>query len=282
MIKSLVFGRGFGLYGHAVALSELGCRVHFPLDYKSVVLSRIELKPYLANIVYVAEPEKNVEDIDLVCLARRPNDNVKLLNTLLDNGFSRNIVIEKPLGNSPESACRLLPIVNKYERWSIPYLFEYCDWFYELYKAVSENKHIDIEWFHCQVNNPSSWKHNEKSGGGILSFYFVHLIALFKRLKPESPYSIDISNECITLTSDMFSGKFKLSEATLFKLKVDGYPVYVEPSPFGVIPKKGIRDPRVDALKIFYQKAVLGHDSPQSINFHEGVIDAWRKSSKDA
>ncbi|MEZ8100518.1 hypothetical protein [Vibrio bivalvicida] len=282
MIKSLVFGRGFGLYGHAVALSELGCRVHFPLEYKSVVLSRVELKPYLENIVYVAEPEKNVEKFDLVCLARRPNDNVKLLSTLLDNGFSKNIVIEKPLGNSPKSACKLLPIVNKYERWSMPYLFEYCDWFCELYRAASENKYIDIEWLHCQANNPTSWKHSEKSGGGILSFYFVHLIALFKRLKPESPYSIDVSSDCIKLTGDMFAAKFKLSEVSLFKLKVDGCSVYVEPSPFGPIPKRGVRDPRVDVLKIFYNKTVLGSDNPQSISFHEGVIDVWRKSSKDA
>lgn len=280
MNTAVVLGRGFGLYGHAAALGRLGWRVLLPADYRDVVASRSELSDVSGNFEYVNDIAKAASASHLICLSRRPADNGEILLKLVDAGIHGSLIVEKPLATDATQSLALLSLLSeKALRFSTPYLFLYTDWFLPLRKAVNAGIHCKIQWVHRQAANLNGWKQDVRSGGGVLAFYLIHALSLFRAL--DMPLdAVEKSGDRWLLKGQALSLLFRLGAETHFCVEAARERLFKGDSPFGTVPLAGETDPRVTPLMRFYRSVEESAGSTHSLAFHHEIFTDWLRAEK--
>ncbi len=181
-----IFGSGFGLYAYLPAiLRNKKNKVFLPKKYFSVIVDREDLKKYLNNIIWYSKISDIREKIHYCIIAKRPNDQTKLLNKITEFRNLRHLYLEKPLAKNYYTSQKLLKFLKKKKiNFSICYLINETPIYGKLTKIINNktvNK-INIYWSLKKINKNKSWKFNKKEGGGILNFYGIHFIHLFSTL----------------------------------------------------------------------------------------------------
>jgi predicted dehydrogenase len=285
-----LLGSGFGLYGHLPALVELGQCIYIPRRYRSVLDQRTELQQYCTSVHFVDDESKLTTAADLLILAQRPNDNKINAEQVAHDNRHIQLVIEKPLASTPLEAINLDHLLREAGiRHATPYLFVYCDWAQVCECEISAGRGLDIQlnWCFNSHHSSSSWKSVPKEGGGTLNFYFIHVIALvcflYKSLRPlECSVYIDDYRGNVGITArhgqHMFTANFSPSTSDAsFTLTVDNKVLVSALTPFGDIPRRGVRDPRIDILKRFYVTEVFNqqHDTSTGDWRHDTLL-RWK------
>ena len=265
-----VFGSGFGIYGHLPALVESGHPVCIPSRYRPVVEERTELAAYRSEVRFIDDEETLLSTSELAVLARRPADNAALARRVIAKRFPLRVVIEKPLAPTPSDALSLeRELRTARMRYATPYLLQYCDWARNCRLEVAAGRAVEIElnWHFSSKQPQDSWKSISQEGGGALSYYFIHVIALGEFLLGD--YQVV---ECLSVNGEPGSGlkmvavngsvRFSATfctgpGASMFALNLNGIPAFTADTPFGANPRRGFRDPRIESLKRFYTDEVF-------------------------
>lgn len=185
-MKVAVLGSGFGLYGYFPALAQQGAQVILLDRYKSVIERRRELQRFAHNIVWVHDENAALDSAEAVVLARRPSDQTSLIDEIVRRSHLSRVLLEKPIGVTPESAGRILDRLSRSAKIvRIGYTFRYNPWAERLLSAGANNGPIEIEWLftanHYEADL-ANWKRHVSEGGGVVRFFGIHLIALLSKL----------------------------------------------------------------------------------------------------
>ena len=184
-----IVGSGFGLYGYLPAiLQELGDKVILPEEYLSKVRSRRELKELEKDIFWVKNKELAIKKATKVIFTVPPNYQYKAVKNLFnDNGRNnvQTIFLEKPVATSPAKSIELLEFLESKEvDYVIGYSFLYLDLNSNFNTLVNSSAQISWQWSfmaHHFSMDLKNWKRYHSSGGGVLRFYGIHIIAFLSK-----------------------------------------------------------------------------------------------------
>jgi hypothetical protein len=278
-LKVAILGGGFGLYGYLPAAVSLGWEVTTLTKYSSKIYERIELSQFSNQIEFVDSEAELIESSAGIILARSPRMQFEfLLENCSSIGGKSHVFLEKPLTDSLTNSGVVLDLLrNNQVSFSVGYLFTYTDWFQELVSlSKSSGNRILINWKIPSTN--SSWKNNSELGGGLCSFYLVHLVPVLTEL------NFLIKDSIINLQEGKFSLKSKNANAIEVNAEItdeeycfevwvnnDSNPLYRDKTPFGPRPISGIPDPRIGTITNYLSKAakLSGETSP----FYQTELD---------
>lgn len=283
-----VFGSGFGIYGHLPAIVESGHAVAVPSRYRDQIETRVELRKYREAITFCGDEFEMLAGSEVAVLARRPADNEVLIAHILEVSRPSRIVVEKPSARTSviaQSNDRLL--TERGIRSYTPYLFQYTPWGRATREIVVSQtaETVSVDWSLNTANGGAAWKGDSSAGGGILSFYFIHMLALLYFLAPDAiiadaavddPGSRIAGSARIVARSERvrFDLAFRITRGeNLFRVRAGDRLLADSLSPFGLLPARGLRDSRVDSLKDFYSSTVLpGTDVSQA---NAAILQLW-------
>jgi predicted dehydrogenase len=264
-----VFGSGFGLYGHVPALVELGRDVCVSVRYRSAFDERAELTAYRSAVHFVDDDASLLSKADLAVLVRRPADNDALARQAMLIRCPPQLVIEKPPAPTPQAALLLDSALRAAGvRRSTPYLLAHCEWARDCQRRVTSGRvgEITLDWHFNSQYTSGSWKAAPEEGGGPLSYYFIHVIALAEFFLGDHHVvecwaTEEGSDRKIGMVavnrSIRFTATFCASTDSVFSIALNGVVAMTAATPFGAIPRRGDRDPRIDTLKRFYTTEVF-------------------------
>lgn len=212
-----VLGGGFGIYGWVPAIAELPTAEITTLqNYRPRFDSRIELAGLVERIRFVEDIEKLLDRSDYLIVARRPADQVSIVDHLVRRGWRGCVVLEKPLAPNPDEALTLLDTLIKANvRVAVGFTMYKTDWGLALATCLA-NDHptrIQIDWnflAHHYLHSLDGWKQRPIEGGGALRFFSVHLIGWLAQ------YGTWEARECSAagLTSEDPSVTFSVNNGT--------------------------------------------------------------------
>ena len=182
-----VLGSGFGLYGYLPALLESGHDVALPVRYRSAVSGRPELARYVREVVWCSDVDEALGASSGVAVALRPQDQALWVPRLTQVRSIGQLILEKPIAPTPESAASLLAEVeNAAKRYRVGYTFRFTPWAARLTSALAEKtERISFVWnfmAHHYRTDVVNWKRLTSTGGGAVRFYGIHVIALLAEL----------------------------------------------------------------------------------------------------
>jgi hypothetical protein len=250
----LVLGGGFGLYGYIPAALKLNLRVATLERYRNFLSNRTELVDFVNQITFVEEDNLDFDMYEGIVVARNPIEQLKFVQQT--SVFKGHYFLEKPIGATLHSSLELLKILETRESsFSIAYLFRYQDWYKQILNRSSVDFNLSINWKIPRVEN-TSWKNEESFGGGLLSYYGIHLLSLIVELKSEIEslrvfYKPDILRIDSIESSKVFHIELSTASSPAFEINLSsaGHNYHWSGlSPFGSMPITGIPDPRIPAL----------------------------------
>ena len=265
----LVLGGGFGLYGYLPAALTLNWRVSTLERYRNFLNNRTELVDLVNQISFVEEDSLDFDLYDGIVVARNPIEQFEFVQQ--SSGFKGHYFLEKPIGASLNSSLELLNILETRESpFSIAYLFRYQDWYKKILADSDDDYHLSINWKIPRVEN-TSWKSEDSFGGGLLSYYGIHLLALIVELKSQSEieslqlfYKPDILRIDSGEGSKVFHIELSTASSPAFEISLSsqgGSYHWSGASPFGSAPIAGIPDPRIPALAQYLSESWEQKDS---------------------
>ena len=284
-----IFGHGFGLYGHLPALAELGHDIYVPLRYRPAFDERAELETYRSTVHFIDDEATLLSKVKLAVLVRRPADNEAIARQAAATSLPPQLVIEKPLATTPQAALALVSTLRGAGvRYATPYLLEYCNWARDCKHMIATGQGVEttLDWSFNSPKTTESWKAKPEDGGGPLNYYFIHLIALAGFLLGDHRLV-----ECWTKLEDRgceigmaavsgahrFAATFCTGMAdSNFSVAIDGVTAYNAETPFGDVPRRGARDPRINVLKRFYASEVFCKDAdPVATERGRQTLKCW-------
>lgn len=189
MMKFAILGSGFGLYGYLPALVLSGQTVILPKRYQERFNHRKELEQFKDHVKWESDENSALDVADGVLLALNPLQQMHWLPICLKKKKINKLLLEKPLASSPVKARKSLHQLQKSNlQFRIGYLFRDTSWGQALRTQLKNNlsiKELNIEWHfmaHHFLHNIQTWKRFHDSGGGVIRFYAIHLIALLAEL----------------------------------------------------------------------------------------------------
>jgi predicted dehydrogenase len=185
-----ILGSGFGLYGYLPAVIE-GCaeRVVLPEKYRNRFCERTELQQFASDVHWELNESKVLDCAAGVVLALQPIKQSQVIPLCLARPNIEHLLLEKPLANSPEIALKLFDQLFRSRKvFRIGYTFRYTEWGKQLLNALdkgSNNGFLIINWSfiaHHFLHNLYNWKRFNSTGGGVIRFYGIHIIALLAEI----------------------------------------------------------------------------------------------------
>ncbi|KZR79921.1 hypothetical protein PMIT1342_01866 [Prochlorococcus marinus str. MIT 1342] len=176
-----ILGGGFGLYGYtATALSlDKYSLILLPSKYKRIIHSRNEFDADSKKINYFDVESEIIQGSDELVLARRPAQNLNIIENI---SHVETLYLEKPIAVNPLKAKTILhKALQCSSKTCICYLLFFCYWFDILEHQLKNDDSFHLTWnfkAHHIVNNLLTWKSDFSQGGGVLSFYGIHFIAI--------------------------------------------------------------------------------------------------------
>lgn len=276
--KLLILGGGFGLYGYLPAAVQTSWQVTTLTRYQSFLENRIELSRFLNQVSFVTEDELDPNFYDAIVVARTPRQQVEFIQS--NSSFEGRYFLEKPLGGSLSSTDDLLNILEiRKSHFSVAYLFQYQEWYKEVVSATQQGSKVTIEW-KINPGESLSWKNDAEEGGGVLSYYGIHLLALivdggFNLQGLE----IDHGSDFLKIRSMNSANELDISlwveEAVGFKVSLQspkGSYHWSGESPFGKTPTQGVQDPRIPSLIEYLSDRATPEDLRKSIERERRIL----------
>jgi len=296
-----ILGSGFGLYGYLPALIAGGRhRVLLPERYRDRLKSRSDIRGLLDIAEWRACERQMLDDAEAVIIARRPSDQVRLVEDCLQRENIQGLVLEKPLAPAPDAARRLIETLQlSGKRFRIGYTLRYTDWARRVRERCSTTGGVggvELHWSfraHHYAQNLVNWKRFHATGGGALRFYGVHIIALLAEIgyldaswSETSAVSPDeaeswravlkadgLPDFTISIDTNSPVRKFKISTTTE---KGESVVLAEQDDPFDADRSVGDFDPRTAVLARLCEDFCQGLDTYPS--WYRGAIDLWVKT----
>ncbi len=182
-----IIGSGFGLYGYLPAIINLHKKdLVLPEEYKKYILSRPELKEFEKDIVWVKDRREAIEETTDLIIAVPPSIQYNLVKKIVRETKIKTLYLEKPIAPTPEMSNNLLKFLDLNKiNYVIGYSFLYLDLQNKFSTLISEKQDIDWSWnfmAHHFSMNLKNWKRYHDTGGGVLRFYGIHIIAFLSTL----------------------------------------------------------------------------------------------------
>lgn len=282
----LVYGGGFGLYGHTAALASLNAQVATLKRYMPEAEKRAEIRPFIPKIHWTDSLSTLPSRPSAVVLAQRPLDNEARGRFLLQKNIGGLLVFEKPMARSWRQAQDLeSALADNGRAWTVPYLFLCCDWFEDLEKNLRSGAPQFLTWSHRQSSGLRLWKNSRLEGGGIIAFYFLHCLAVLEALVPgaEVRYSRMYDGGSTRISASATNGErtltiqFILGNEAYFKINTEKVIWHWSETPFGNSFQPGRPDPRISVLCKFYEQELLQpKNKSKKIDFLQKVTSRWR------
>lgn len=183
-IKIGIIGSGFGLYGLLPAFNSLkGCEVVAVTGKKTDRMKNYCESIGLSKIYSDWREMLDNEKLDAVAIAVVPSAQYDIAKAATEKGL--HVFAEKPLTATYSQAEELFILArNKKIVTCVDFIFpEIEEW--QKVKEILDKKlygdlnHISVSWDFLSYdikNKISSWKTDEKQGGGALSFYASHVL----------------------------------------------------------------------------------------------------------
>lgn len=216
-----IYGGGFALYGYLAALAKNKInKILIEKKYIKLIRKRSDLKRYIKQINFVHR--HYIQKDDVIIYAKRPVDQFNFLKKkikLLKNNF---LFLEKPIAQNPKKALEIIRLLQSHKiAFSLSYIFFYTKWFKMLDLLLSKKRveNITFNWNFNSVNSKNNWKNNIRQGGGIISFYGIHILSIltffdFKRCQNSIVYKKKDQEK-------KWNAKFLDSNSTSFKLNIN-------------------------------------------------------------
>ena len=222
-----------------------------------------------AHVEFVADEAVLLRESKTLVLARRPADNVADARTFLRTGARAGqvLVLEKPMAPTPQEALALAgELDDQSVFYAIPYLLNHCSWAQEAKQAVADcaATTINLDWsYHSPTVTSASWKSYPHAGGGAISYYFIHVLALASMIIGTQCQIVSIEERSTSTSTHLllvaegsdrrFTAQFATGAVSSHcSVQCDDQTIFSDATPFGSMPTLGSRDPRVDPLKRFY------------------------------
>lgn len=285
-MKIGILGRGFGLYGYLPASMQNDWEVHTLARYKEEIHNRSELSDYANILQYHSDESSLISEVDALVCARDPKSQIQLLNSMQE--FQGHLYLEKPLAPTIELHQETLNELQlNHLNFTVGYLFPYTDWYQEII-SVFERNLIDEVKIHWEIKpTDAPWKSKPTLGGGVADYYGIHLVPLMFDLHIDlKTLNFSCSSDELEILSHPnaeFRINIRISIAeknqfqiqTLNQAKLLEYPFELV-SPFGPIPIRGAKDPRIPFLAQYLSEAAGKLDSKESLSTERQVIN-YRK-----
>ena len=188
--KTGIIGSGFGLYGYLPAIAgDKNNSIVLLEKYRQKFNSRKELTEFNEVISWAGDEASLYESVDNLVVCVSPEGQFEVVKQVIGYPNIAHLALEKPLAVDPEKSGRLLnDLIESGKYYRIGYNFQYTGWGKELLSALSNDVpcHINIDWHfmaHHYAKNLENWKRYSDSGGGVIRFYGIHLIALLGHVK---------------------------------------------------------------------------------------------------
>lgn len=294
-----IIGKGFGLYGYLPAIIMNGSDLILSDEYKSNIQKRGDINKFINSIQWTKSIKEAIYLSDDIILAIPPKEQFKFL---LENEkliSDKTIFLEKPIACSPKQSSILLKFLEEKKiKFNVNYSFIYLDWFKKLYNKInslSSNFNIKINWefkAHFIKTNVTNWKSDSQSGGGIIRFYGIHLIAILTALEYENYKIIKLKNNTKTIIFKIINvNKPEIEiliniDSNIDKFAIDIYEdspknkrTFVDiKDPFEKQNKKLIKlDRRVQNIRDYL---IEKNNSIQNLNFNKKVVKFWCEIEK--
>jgi hypothetical protein len=263
----LILGGGFGLYGYLPAALKANWQVSTLERYRNFLNNRTELVDLVNQISFVEEDNLDLDIYDGIVIARNPIEQLKFVKQA--SGFKGHYFLEKPIGATLDSSLELLEILEtRASSFSIGYLLRYQDWYKKILTNSSGDFNLSINWKIPRLQS-TSWKNDEELGGGLLSYYGIHLLVLIAELNSEIEslqiiHKPDILRIDSTQSSKVFKIELTAASSPAFEINLScpshDY-LWSGMSPFGSTPNAGLPDPRIPALAQYLSESREQKDS---------------------
>lgn len=273
--RLLILGGGFGLYGYLPAGINSGWQVSTLEKYQPALKSRVELHSYESKVNFVKESDINLSLYDGVVIARTPEIQSSFIAEHSDSRI--HMFLEKPLAMNFQHHLETLNFIEESGiNFSVAYLFRYQSWYVEILKLIGKKANFRIMWT-IPAGGSNSWKNDESKGGGLFSYYGVHILSLLLDLESSlSNVEVNVGeNEIEFLSGDNLSFSISLNygPSGKFEVKIEnGGKNYnwLSESPFGMKPVPGVPDPRIDSLSEYLT------DTQVRANPHANLRHEWK------
>ncbi len=204
-----IIGGGFGIYGWLSALNYFNkIKISTLASYKKKFLGRKDIENISAlckSITWCENEELLFKSVDLLIIARRPIDQIKIVNHLISKSWKGSLIIEKPIAPTPELSKKIIKKLLKNNiNLQVGFSINETNWSRKVKRLIQKKKlkEIIINWDfladHYKYKKPT-WKSNPILGGGALSFYCIHLIAW---LSSFSEWKVNSCTSLLSKTND--------------------------------------------------------------------------------
>ncbi len=180
-----IFGSGFGLYGYMPAVLALGYVPLMPVRYRDKLLSRHELCQFDSSVSWVKDETELFGHSDALIVALQPSLQVAVVRSSLAYPNIKRYLLEKPIGPTPTEAIELMQTLRvNGKNVQAGFNFRHTPWAQSLHTVIHDTGSHDrlcINWAfkaHHLEHGLDTWKRDPNSGGGVLSFYGIHVVAL--------------------------------------------------------------------------------------------------------
>lgn len=199
-----IIGSGFGLYGYLPVILENNDQVLLLTKSKETLLSRSDINLFYDRIKWIDSIDSLINQATHLVISVPPFVQYELLLKIIMNQTVENLIIEKPIAETPDKSIEILNKLSKLSmNYRVAYLFLYTHWFQKLQNICTSpsnlNQHltININWqfkAHHYKNNLNNWKRNTAEGGGAMRFFGIHLIAVLAKLDMQKVLYSNIYN----------------------------------------------------------------------------------------
>lgn len=221
-----IIGGGFSAYGYLPALVEqTNSKVLMLEKHRSLIQSRSDTSRYFGAISFVRDREEIFNNSDSLVLAVPPIVQDDYITNRLNKNY-KYLLIEKPVAQNPERAERVLKTAIDFcDSLRIGYIFSNTTWGQNLLKndAMKPGYQYKISWrfqAHHYKFNLNNWKSNHESGGGVLRFYGIQLIAFLAKI-----VQIDVIRSIITCNQNnhpyKWSSTLRLNNFINLEINID-------------------------------------------------------------
>lgn len=274
----LILGGGFGLYGYLPAALKTDWQVSTLERYRNFLSNRTELVDFVNQIIFVEEDSLNLDLYEGIVIARNPNEQLKFVQQ--NSGFKGHYFLEKPIGATIDSSLELLKILEtRSSSFSIAYLLRYQDWYKKIFANSSSDFNLSINWKIPRLQS-TSWKNDTTFGGGLLSYYGIHLLVLIAELKIEFE-SLQVLDkpDILSIASNESFKKLNVeltaASSSAFEITLSSPSQHYQwsgLSPFGAMPVSGLPDPRIPSLVQYLSESSEQKNSKQHLSLERKIL----------
>jgi predicted dehydrogenase len=291
-MKVGIVGSGFGLYGYLPAILRV-CGEHVLLAerYRPRLLARPDVASLVGSIEWLPDDTAVLDGATAVVIARRPEDQVRLVGDCLARTNIERLLLEKPLAPNPKAAESLLQgIVAAGRIFRIGFTFRYTDWYREILSERAKGPQrgsASLRWrfrAHHHRTGSETWKRQVAQGGGAVRFFGIHVIALLAELGYDAVSFSEISPES-GAEADCWYAAFDGPGLPVFHIAVETNADVDEfhlsyraalidlPDPFSLARTVGEFDRRVDTLTQLCSE--LLYDDVPWLPWYQSSIQLW-------